>query len=131
MKKELENNIRELSEIFARNVNILRDTPFPDLTEEVQDKLIEGTERAVALELALRAELNASEDSNFYAELIEFTKKEGSDATKAMEDVLPFYDAFMENLSDMGVSSGTCATVDATEEALEKTRKQFDAPSGP
>ncbi|MAE50831.1 MAG: hypothetical protein CMH27_03370 [Micavibrio sp.] len=131
MKKELENNIRELSEIFARNVNILRDAPLADLTDEVQDKLIEGTERAVVLEMALRAELNASEDSNFYAELIEFTKKEGSDATKAMEDVLPFFDAFMENLSDMGVSSGSCPTVDATEEALDKTRKQFDAPSGP
>lgn len=131
MKKELENNIRELSEIFASNVNILRGTPFPNLTEEVQDKLIEGTERAVVLELALRAELKVSEDSNFYAELIQFTKKEGSDATKAMEDVLPFFDAFMENLSDMGVSSGTCPTVDATGEALEKTRQQFDAPSGP
>lgn len=76
MKKELENNIRELSEIFASNVNILRGTPFPNLTEEVQDKLIEGTERAVVLELALRAELKVSEDSNFYAELIQFTKKE-------------------------------------------------------
>lgn len=131
MKKELENNIRELSEIFARNVNILRDKSVSDLTEEIQDKLIEGTERAVVLELALRAELNVSDDSNFYAELIGFTKKEGSDATKAMEDVLPFFDAFMENLNDMGVSKGTCPTVDATEEALKKTKQQFDGPSSP
>ena len=131
MKKELENDIRELSEIFARNVNVLRGKPLNELTEEEQQKLSEGTDRAIELEPALKTELNISEDSDFYAELIKFTKKQGSDATKAMEDVLPFFDAFMENLTDIGIPEGTCPAGTATEDALEKTRQQFDTPSGP
>ena len=131
MKKQLEDNIRELSEIFAYNVNALRNKPLNDMTAEEEQKMVTGTYRAYELEPALKTELNISEDADFYGELIKFAKKEGSDATKAMEGVLPFHRAFMENLRNMGIPKGTCQTGAITEEALEKTRQQFDAPSGP
>jgi ferritin-like metal-binding protein YciE len=127
MNPELEQKISKLSQVFAKHVNkIKHDGMSKYWTEEEQLEMKEITVKMYALENEVISETGLEKkDITFYASLVEFAERYGSDAALGIKDNYPFFEKLMTTLNSIS-PPGTCP-IDATwDEALEIARNSLD-----
>ena len=127
MTPETESKIRQLSSLFAKQIEIIDSTPFKDISPEQEQQ-----SQADALELEeliedIAYELDTFKGGRFtVASIINITRNEGSDAAEPLAHHLDLLTAFQKNIQEICNEKGLGDMNELSQEAWDKTKQQFD-----
>jgi len=100
MNKKLENDIRKLSDIFAKHVEVTNNTPFEDISLTLIMRAEADMLECNKLQNNIATKLGITGADNQLVRIIDFTRNEGSDAAKPLERSLALLSAFQNNMQN-------------------------------